>query len=159
MTRYFVVVADRRRAVFDDPYHSVDVVVWAVSPPEARKKVEALMPRGPFRVYVYKRQHSNFTFQYGIAAEEARFKDWARGVAPFTRIEPQSTPPEEPKEEVPHEPVTGLQAGLLGVPDRIHVQKRVFRAGQMEIESYQKYQEAMKPKQEPKGEMTKDPYK
>ena len=48
------------------------------------------------------------------------------------------------KEEVPHEPVTGLQTGMLGVPDKFHAQKRAFGAGQMEIGSYQKYQEAMK---------------
>ena len=48
------------------------------------------------------------------------------------------------KEEVPHEPVTGLQTGMLGVPDKFHAKKRAFGAGQMEIGSYQKYQEAMK---------------
>ena len=45
--------------------------------------------------------------------------------------------------EVPHEPVKGEQAGMLGVPGKVHTQKRPYEAGQMEIGSYTKYKEAM----------------
>jgi hypothetical protein len=51
--------------------------------------------------------------------------------------------------EVPHQPVKGEQAGMLGVPGKVHVQKRAWTPGQMEFESYQKYQEAMKEKPKP----------
>ena len=51
------------------------------------------------------------------------------------------------KEEVPREPVKGEQAGMLGVPGKYVEQKRPWTPGQIEIESYQKYREAMgKPK-------------
>lgn len=39
-------------------------------------------------------------------------------------------------------PVKGEQPGMLGVPGKVHTQKRAFRPGQMEFESYRKYQEA-----------------
>lgn len=42
------------------------------------------------------------------------------------------------------EPVKGEQAGMLGVPSKVHVQKRPWSPGQVDIESYQKYREAMK---------------
>jgi len=41
-------------------------------------------------------------------------------------------------------PVKGEQAGMLGVPGKVHTQKRPYEAGQMEFESYAKYREAMK---------------
>ena len=45
------------------------------------------------------------------------------------------------------EPVKGEQAGMLGVPGKYVEQKRPWTPGQIEIESYQKYREAMgKPK-------------
>jgi len=43
-------------------------------------------------------------------------------------------------------PIKGEQAGMLGVPGKVHTQKRPYEAGQMEIESYAKYKEAMSPK-------------
>lgn len=43
--------------------------------------------------------------------------------------------------EIP--PVKGEQAGMLGVPGKVHTQKRPYEAGQMEFESYTKYKEAM----------------
>ena len=46
--------------------------------------------------------------------------------------------------EVPHEPVKGEQAGMLGVPGKVHTQKRPYEAGQMEFGSYTKYKKVMK---------------
>ncbi|HUS04449.1 MAG TPA: SAP domain-containing protein [Dehalococcoidia bacterium] len=45
--------------------------------------------------------------------------------------------------KVPHEPVKGEQAGMLGVPCKVHTQKRPYKVGQMEFESYAKYKTTM----------------
>lgn len=45
--------------------------------------------------------------------------------------------------EVPHHPVKGEQAGMLGVPGKYVEQKRPWTPGQMGFESYGKYIEAM----------------
>jgi len=55
--------------------------------------------------------------------------------------EPIPTEPTIIREEliVPHEPVKGKQAGMLGGPGKVHTQERPYKAGQMELESYTKY--------------------
>jgi len=66
-------------------------------------------------------------------------------VAPAKGIVPKKGILPEPKTitEVPHEPITGEQAGMLGVPGKVHVQKRDYTMGQVDIESFGKYQKAM----------------
>jgi len=46
-------------------------------------------------------------------------------------------------------PVKGEQPGMLGVPGKVHVQKRPYSIGQEELEDYSKYKRAMEtPRQE-----------
>jgi len=40
-------------------------------------------------------------------------------------------------------PVKGEQSGMLGVPGRVHVQKRPYEVGQQELEDYGKYRRQM----------------
>ena len=43
----------------------------------------------------------------------------------------------------PGGPIKGDQAGMLGVPGKVHVQKRPYSIGQEELEDYGKYKRAM----------------
>ena len=53
------------------------------------------------------------------------------------------------QELLEEEPVKGEQAGMLGVPGKYVEQRRPWTPGQMEFESYSKYEEAMKQAEKP----------
>ena len=70
-----------------------------------------------------------------------------------TQTEVKATEGTNNPSAVPTEPVKGEQAGMLGVPGKVVVQKRSWTPGQMDIESYGKYQEAMREKDEMQAEL------